>query len=209
MKRVFFISFFLFFLVLGLVAQNKVQWSTEYPGVPYITTHKEYKCPFEVINGDTVPLFFIRDVYIFPNRFRNKRSEKFFWRTVRDVKKVLPYAHLIAHEIEQTNSVLAKLPNEKAKRAYVRQYSNGLLKKYSPAMKGLTARQGQLLMKLVDRECDQTSYEVIKLYKGAFVANFWQGIARLFGNSLKEDYDGKDKDKIIERVIILVENGQL
>ena len=76
-------------------------------------------------------------------------------------------------------------------------------------MTKLSAKQGQMLMKLVDRECHITSYELIKLYRGKFAAGFWQALAKLFGNDLKEEYDGADKDKITERIIILVENGQL
>ena len=67
----------------------------------------------------------------------------------------------------------------------------------------------EMLMKLIDRESGVTSYEVIELYKGSLAANFWQGIAKMFGNDLKEEYDGKDKDKITERIILLVEAGQL
>ena len=64
-------------------------------------------------------------------------------------------------------------------------------------------------MKLMDRETDRTSYELIKQYRGKVTADFWQFIAKLFKNDLKEGYDGTDKDRIIERVITLVEAGQL
>ena len=71
------------------------------------------------------------------------------------------------------------------------------------------ASQGLMLMKLMDRETNRTSYDLIKQYKGKSVANFWQFIAKLFKNDLKEEYDAEDKDRIIERVIILVEAGQI
>ena len=73
----------------------------------------------------------------------------------------------------------------------------------------MTASQGQMLMKLMDRESDQTSYEIIKHYRGQASANFWQFVAKLFKNDLKEEYDGDDKDRIIEHVIYLVETNQL
>ena len=73
----------------------------------------------------------------------------------------------------------------------------------------MTASQGQMLMKLIDRESGVTSYDVIELYKGSLAANFWQGMAKMFGNDLKAEYDGNDKDKITERIILLVESGQL
>jgi len=159
--------------------------------------------------GDTIGMVYLRDLYVFPKmKFKNKRQEKFFWRTVRDVKKTLPYAKIIAKEMVKTDSLMAKM-TPKQQRKYWRGYEKLLFQQYEGDFRHMTASQGQMLMKLVDRETDKTSYQVIQMYKGSFVANFWQGIARLFGNNLKEDYDGSDKDQIIERIILLVENGQL
>lgn len=168
------------------------------------------RCLAEVHGGDTTLLMFLHEIYVFPPmKFKNKRQEKFYWRTVRDVKKTLPYAKLIAKEVERTNKELEAFSTQKEKRAYIKTYEKGLLKKYTPAMKGMTARQGQLLMKLVDRECNTTSYEVIKLYRGSISAVFWQGLAKIFGNDLKAHYDEADADRITERIILLVEAGQL
>jgi len=73
----------------------------------------------------------------------------------------------------------------------------------------MTINQGRLLLKLIDRECEQTSYELIKVYRGSVTAFFWQGVARIFGSNLKDGYNPSDKDKVIERVILLVEAGQI
>ena len=162
--------------------------------------------------GDTIPLVFLREIYIYPPlRFKSKKQERFYWRTVRDVKKTLPYAKLIAHEMQFTDSVLTTIPLKKDQRSYMNKYERQLFRKYEKTFRGMTAKQGFMLMKLVDRQCDQTSYEVIKYYKGGFVAFFWQGIARLFGNDLKVEFDAEmnEQDKIVERVITLVEAGQL
>ena len=162
--------------------------------------------------GDTIPVVFLREVYVYPPlRFKSKKQERFYWRTVRDVKKTLPYAQLIAREMQFTDSVLATMPLKKEQQAYMNKYERQLFKKYEKSFRGMTARQGFMLMKLVDRQCDQTSYEVIKYYKGGFVAFFWQGIARLFGNNLKVEFDAEmnEEDKIVNRIITLVEAGQL
>lgn len=163
------------------------------------------------INGtDTVLLAFIHDIYVFPKqRFKNKAQEQFFWRTVRDVKKTLPFAKLVASEMTQTNMKLAKLPNDKQRKAYLNQFEKEVFKKYEADLKKMTINQGKLLLKLIDRECEQSSYELIKIYRGSLTAFFWQGVARVFGTNLKDNYDASDKDKIIERVILLVEAGQL
>ena len=162
--------------------------------------------------GDTIPVVFLREVYVYPPlRFKSKKQERFYWRTVRDVKKTLPYAQLIAREMQFTDSVLATMPLKKEQQAYMNKYERQLFKKYEKSFRGMTARQGFMLMKLVDRQCDQTSSEVNKYYKGGFVAFFWQGIARLFGNNLKVEFDAEmnEEDKIVNRIITLVEAGQL
>lgn len=163
------------------------------------------------INGnDTIFLAFIHDIYVFPKqRFKNKTQEQFFWRTVRDVKKTLPFAKMVASELSQTNLKLANLPNDKLRKSYLNAYEKEVFKRYESDLKKMTINQGRMLLKLIDRECEQSSYELIKIYRGSLTAFFWQGVARMFGTNLKDNYDASDKDKVIERVILLVEAGQL
>lgn len=168
-----------------------------------------YGAEVDQLTGDTIYLAVIREWYAMPKmKFKNKRQEKFYWRTVRDVKKTLPYAKLLAKELETTSALMAKM-NKKEQHKFWKKYEKLLFAQYEDDFRHMTASQGQMLMLLVDRQCDQTSYELIKLFRGSFVAGFWQGVAKLFGNDLKEQYDGKDKDRIVERIILLVENGQL
>lgn len=159
--------------------------------------------------GDTIYTARLHEVYVYPKmKFKNKKQERFYWRTVRDVKKTLPFAKELAKEMEATSELMSKMTRKQQKKFW-KDYEKLLFAKYEKDFRSMTASQGQMLMKLVDRECNQTSYECIVLFKGKLTANFWQGIARLFGNSLKEPYDGNDKDKIVERIITLVEAGQL
>lgn len=159
---------------------------------------------------DTMYLATLHDVYVYPQlQFKNKKQEKFYWKTVRDVKKTLPYAKIITREMAAADIELAKLTTKKERRQWWRQYEKYLFRKYEKDFRDMTASQGQMLMKLIDRECDRTSFELIEQYRGRASANFWQFVAKLFRNDLKEGYDGKDKDRIIERVITLVEAGQL
>ena len=164
----------------------------------------------QVSATDTFYLARMQDVYVYPKMvFKNKRQEQFYWRTVRDVKKTLPFAKLLAKEMQVADCQLAQLPDEKERRKGWRQHEKYLFKKYETSFRGMTASQGQMLMKLMDRESDRTSYEIIKHYRGKASANFWQFVAKLFKNDLKEEYDAADKDRIVERVINLVEAGQL
>lgn len=167
-------------------------------------------CMLSIREGDTVYLAYLHEVWVYPPmRFKNKRQEKFYWRTVRDVKKCLPYAKMITKDMEYADAELAKLPDAKARKKWWRTYERYLFKKYEKDFRGMYASQGMMLMKLMDRETDRTSYDLIKQYKGKGAANFWQFVAKLFKNDLKEEYDASDKDRITERIINLVEAGQL
>ena len=167
-------------------------------------------CMIRVENGDTLYMAWLHEVWCYPPmKFKNKKQEKFYWRTVRDVKKCLPYAKMITQDMAYADAELAKLPDQKSRKKWWRQFERQLYKKYEQDFRGMYASQGMMLMKLLDRETDRTSYELIKQYKGKASANFWQFVAKLFKNDLKEEYDASDKDRITERVINLVEAGQL
>ena len=164
----------------------------------------------QVSNEDTFYLARMHEVWVYPKMtFKNKRQERFYWKTVRDVKKTLPFAKLLTKEMVYADQQLAKIPDKKLRKKWWKQHEKYLFKKYEHHFRKMTASQGQMLMKLMDRESNRTSYEIIKHYRGKASANFWQFIAKLFKNDLKEEYDAQDKDQIVERVINLVEAGQL
>ena len=200
-KNGFILSLILIFMMGGdLFAQKPYQSIPS--GDPIVWIEKNGK--------DTMLMSYLNEIYIFPpEHFKNKTQERFYWITVRDVKLTLPYARLIASELNKTNKTLVSLPDDKERKKYLSQYEKQVLKKYEPALKNMNMNQGRMLLKLIDRECNQTSYELIKAYRGAFTAFFWQGVAKLFGSNLKAEYDGKDKDRMVERIIILVEENRL
>lgn len=162
------------------------------------------------IDNDTLYLVNLHPLYVFPPlKFKNKRQEKFYWKTVRDVKKTLPYARIVGKTLLAANDTLRKLPDDKTRRTYLKQLEKEIKKEYEDDLRDMTFSQGKMLIKLINRETSYTSYELIKMYRGGFVAGFWQGIARLFSTNLKMQYNANDKEKIIERVILLVQSGQL
>lgn len=164
----------------------------------------------QVNSNDTFYLARMQDIWVYPQMvFTSKKQERFYWKTVRDVKKTLPFAKELAIEMRVADQQLALLPDDKARRKWWKQHEKYLFKKYENDFRRMTASQGQMLMKLMDRESNKTSYEIIKHYRGKASANFWQFVAKLFKNDLKEEYDASDKDRIVERVINLVEAGQL
>lgn len=161
-------------------------------------------------NGEVTPHIKLPTVQIFaPLQFKNNRQRKEYNKLVRDVKKTLPLAAEIRKIIIETYELLQMMPDEKARKKHLKKLEDGLKEQYTPKMKKLTLRQGKLLIKLVDRECNQSAYQLVKLFIGSFKAAFYNSFASLFGASLKKEYDPDGEDWMIERVVIQVLNGQL
>lgn len=161
-------------------------------------------------NGDTIFLENLRVLYVYPPLvFKSGRQEKFYWRTVRDVKKALPYARLASIEITKLNRELYYMPNDAARRKHINEFQARIFRQYEKPLRNLTINQGKMLIKLIDREHDLNTYDIIKSYKGSMPAFFWNTIARFFGSDLKNEYDASDKDRIVERVVTLVDAGLL
>ena len=197
-------------LILSLTTIHA--WSNNQQNSPIPSQDVQFieKVELQVKDNDTFYLAHMHNIYVYPKlTFRNKQQERFYWKTVRDVKKTLPLAKLLAQEMVYADEQLAKIHDQKMRRQWWRKHERYLFKKYEQRFRKMTASQGQMLMKLMDRESDRTSYEIIQHYRGQASANFWQFIAKLFKNDLKEGYDAEDKDRIVERVINLVEAGQL
>ena len=166
----------------------------------------------EPATGDTLAMIVFNPVTIYPpERFRNKAEEKYYWKTVRDVKKSLPYAKLIGSTLLETYEYIDTYQNEKQKRAYLKQFEKELFDQYKPQMKKMTKSQGKMLIKLINRETNQSSYSIVKAFLGTFRAGFWQTFSKFFGASLKTGYHPKkDKqDAMIERICVRVEQGTL
>ncbi len=164
--------------------------------------------PAVVMEGDTIACMWLRDfVKYSPLTFRNSKDQVAYTRLIRDVKKTLPYAKEIAGIITETYEYMETLPNEKDRQNHLNQMEKYLMDKYTPKMKKLTRSQGQLLMKLVDRETNSSSYHIIDAFMGSFKAWTYNVFAGIFGNSLKIRYNPYGEDRITERVCVLVEQG--
>ena len=139
--------------------------------------------------GDTVCMIVFNPITIYPReRFRNKKEERFYWRTVRDVRKTLPYAKLICSTLLETYEYLETFPTEKEKQDYLKQFEKEIFNQYKPVMKTFTRSQGKMLVKLINRETDQSSYNIVKAFLGTFRAGFWQTFGRFFGVNMKAGY---------------------
>jgi hypothetical protein len=174
------------------------------------TTINGYMVPVCVYKGDTIPAVQLPNVYIFrPLKFKNEKERREYYRLVRNVKKTLPLAREINRAVIETYEYIETLPDKKAREKHLKLVEKGLKEQYTPIMKKLTFSQGKLLIKLVNRQTDSSSYELVKAFMGPFKAGFYQTFAALFGASLKKEYHPEGEDRLTERVVLLVENGQI
>ncbi len=212
MKRILFILLTLAALVVPL--RSQAQLAIDELEVPS-ALQKVFAGYYHFVERetqDTLMMLVFNPIRVYPReRFRNKKDEEFYWKTVRDVKKTLPYAKLIASTLLETYEYMGTYKNEKEKQAYMVQFEKEIFKQYKPVMKKMTKSQGKMLIKLINRETNQDSYHIIKAFLGSFRAGFWQTFGRFFGVSLKQGYHpGKDKnDAMIERICVRVEQGTI
>lgn len=162
--------------------------------------------------GDTVAVINLRELTVFPpEKFKNRKEEEFFWRTVRDVKLTLPYAKLIAETLVETYEYIETFPTQKEREDYLKSMEKALFEQYKPVLKRFSKRQAKVLIKLIQRETHQSSYDIVKAFLGTFRATFWQGFGKLFGVSLKSEFkpDKNKEDATLDRIARRVEQGTI
>ncbi len=164
------------------------------------------------IDGENVAMIVLSEVTVYPTlRFKNKKEEEFYWKTVRDVRKTLPYAKLICETLLETYEYIETFPTQKEREEHLKNMEKAIFEQYKPVLKKFTKNQAKILIKLINRETNQSSYSIIKAFLGSFRAGFWQTFGRFFGVNLKSDYkpDKDRNDAIIERIATGIELGTL
>lgn len=160
--------------------------------------------------GVTLPEVEIKEVTVVAHPRAARRSEyRKYERLINNVKKVYPYALIVRQRLWQVNEELKSITDEKERKNYMKDVERDVFTEYEDDMRKMTITQGKLLIKLIDRETQNTSYTLIRDYRGKFSAAFWQGIARIFGTNLKEEYDRFGDDALIELIIQEIDAGRL
>lgn len=160
--------------------------------------------------GDSIQYMEMNNVYVFPPvEFKSKRQQGAYMRLVKNVKTVLPIAKEARMIMMETAEYLETLPTQQARDEHMKRVEKSIMKEYKPRMKKLTYSQGKLLIKLIYRESHSSSYELIQAFLGPLRAGFYQAFAWAFGASLKKEYDPEGIDRLTERVVLMVEAGQL
>lgn len=145
------------------------------------------KMGFEVVDGDTIPIFLFDEVYL--KTLPTEEEQKRYKKLVRDVKIALPYAKLAAFRLQMMEDNLSMMKSSRAKKKYINQCEKAIKEEFMNDLKNLTVSQGKLLLKLIHRETGKTTYEILSKYQGKLEPLFWNSMAAMYGASTKDSYD--------------------
>jgi hypothetical protein len=199
MKKFYFFLLFLILSCAGIKSQDTIRLEKDNVVLYGL-----------ILDGDTLLLSTIDEVYIFPaRRFSSNWEYRRYRRLIRNVKKAYPYAILAKQKFDEISAHFETLNSEKAKKAYIKQVEKEIKDEFEDDLKKLTITQGRILIKLIDREIGETSYDLLKELRGSFSAFFWQAIARLFGTNLKSEFDPLGEDRLINEIVLMIERGAL
>jgi len=194
MKQFLFILVFLIFQAMGLNAQEE----------------KLIVLKAGIIEGDTVPVVSLKEIEIVTlDTPRTRRGQRRLTKLVKNIKKVYPYAKLAGAQLDKYEVMLRAAKNDRERRKIMKLAEQEIKEKYGKELRDLTFSQGIILIKLLDRETGNTSYELVQELRGKFTAFWYQAFARLWGYNLKVKYDPAGEDKQIEAIVKMIERGQI
>jgi len=157
---------------------------------------------------DTTLHFNLNPVDIFPDKtdMSPKKLREYSLLEYK-VKKVYPIAKVAAVKLAEYNRVYSTFKTDRERKRYVRGVEKELFAEFEDELRKMKVSEGRILIKLLDRETGNSSFEIIKEFKGGFSAFFWQSVAKLFGHDLKSQYDPKLEDVLIEYIIVQIDLG--
>ncbi len=155
------------------------------------------------VEEDVVGNITFKPIFVYAKGIDQRR----YWRLVKSVKKVYPLAKVAQEKLRGMEDHLATLSSRSEKKAYVRSVYKQIKEEYTPVLMKMNMTDGRVLIRLIDRETDYTAYEVLDEFKGGITATFWQGVGKLFGQNLKDEYGSSKEDRMIEMIIRYYEAG--
>lgn len=163
-----------------------------------------------ILDNDTISNIKLPTYYVVsPRKFKTKKESIRYTRLVRYVKEVYPYAKLASVKLQDYDSILRAAPSDRARHLLMKQVEKEIRNEYEGKLIKLTITQGKILVKLIDRETNHSSYDLLKELRGSVNAVLWQGVGRIFGYNLKIKYDPKGEDYQIEQIVRLIELGAI
>jgi hypothetical protein len=195
----FMIKWFLIFLLLPVWGLSQTRDAAPYQ-------YKDYTS--SII--DSLPHVFLKEVIIYPSQSTwSPRQQRQYSSLEKKVRKVYPMARLAAMKVAEYNRIYSNFKTEHERKAYVKQAEKELFKDFEGEIRHMSMSEGRILIKLIDRETTQTSFEIIKEFKGGFNAFFWQAVAKIFGHNLKSEYDADNEDQMIEYIVMQIDMGYI
>lgn len=215
MHRFLFISFTI--VCLWLMPAGAAAATADNSAIPELgeyhrDAYRGYSVRIDSVSGDTMLVLHLANITVYPpERFASRSDEEYYWRTVRDVKLTLPYAKLIAETLIETYEYIETFGTEQERTQYLKDMESSLFEQYKPVLRRFSKRQAKTLIKLIQRETHQTSYDIVRAFLGSFRATFWQGFGRLFGVNLKAEFRPAEDadDAMLNRIASRVEEGTL
>jgi hypothetical protein len=189
------LTILLFILILANCAKSQVRDSANY-------------VMGTIVGRDTFIQIQVKEIWIFPERkFKSKKQQQNYSRYVARVKKVYPVAIEARQLLEKYEPQYYALDSQRERRKLMKNLEKELLDKHKEELKKWSISDGTILLKLINRETNRTAYSIIKDFRGDVSAMFWQGIALLFKNNLKDGYNPEDEDKLLEEIVRKIESG--
>ncbi len=182
-------------------------------GITYFSSAQETQSqllPVQIIDGDTVPFIRLHEVEVYALKIpKTRKGRKKLTKLVKNVKRVYPYAKMASIQLKRYDKELSAATNDRQRRKIMKKAEKEINNRYGGELKKMNFSQGKILIKLIDRETGETSYNLVQELRGNFTAFFYQAFARLWGYNLKIRYDPEGEDKQIETIVKMIERGQI
>lgn len=194
MRRVLII----FFLVLGIAFFARAQ------------ENHVYLLPVQIIGGDTVPFIHLKEIEVLELKIpKTAKARKHLTKLIKNVKRVYPYAKMAGVQLRRYDEELREAKNDRERKKIMKRAEKEINERYGGELRKMNFSQGKILIKLIDRETGETSYNLVQQLRGNFTAFFYQAFARLWGYNLKVNYDPEGEDRQIETIVRMIERGQI
>lgn len=153
------------------------------------------------IDGTMIPWIPLADVTIKTTRIFRTPEARFQYDRLRyNVLKVLPYAKFARNRYTKLNQDLAVTTNKREQRLLVKACDKEIKDMFNREVKNMSIYQGEILIKLIDRETGKSTYDLVRELRGGVTAFLYQSIARVSGHNLKHQYNAQE-ERDIEAII--------
>ena len=209
--RILIIAALLLVAPTGSIAQSDTLQPAKNPDSVLTPGEKKiHVAYYKLDDGDSVPVVNLPAIEVLENlsplAVNNMRR---YLKLKRDVIRAYPYAKLASKTLKQINDTLISIDKKRPRKKYIKKSEKLLKAQFERELKKLSISQGKILIKLINRETGDTSYEIVKELRGTFNAVFWQTMARFFGSTMKAEYDPHGEDRLIEAIVLSIENGEI